>query len=340
MNHHNDASDDLSYEDFDDVTWTDADDLDVIDLDALDDEIEGETTSGDKKDAPAPEPKVSTPEKPADKPDISPPRRAISTRARPSAATTTPEAPPDDAKPDHDAPGEPEPEKAPAAAAPAPKTVAPEPTPPATKKPAKTPAPEKEGPKPKTAQPAGDTLPPEPEPDWVYQVLIALPDDLSAEVVALREVAEIADEPPPGIMLGGAFRTTQIDEVQETLSRWTRNHLPLQIERVGIWAEVVGEQQYVAAWRLQPDEELQEALHDLRRVLAPLITPLPDTRTTIQVYLAISEHVPARRYPHLIGHMQREFEPYVWHANDLLLVRRDARVDTGAPAWQTAATYN
>ncbi|MCD4684578.1 MAG: hypothetical protein K8S97_01405 [Anaerolineae bacterium] len=334
MSRHSDASDDLSYEDFDDVTWTDDDDLDAINLDALDDDIEDENaaTSADKPD--------TAPTRP--QPKTAPPRRAASTRARAAAVKPAPTS--KDAAPD-DTPAATAPttsDAKPAATAPTtpPAALKDTPTPAAAKSDAPTEAaPQDE------AQGDTDTPPPEPEPDWVYQVLIALPDDLSAQVIALRVVGEINDVPPPGIMLGGAFRTPQLDAVQDALAHWTRNHLPLQIERVGIWAEVVGKQQYIAAWRLQPDEELQEALHNLRRALAPLITPLPDARTAIQVHLAISEHVPAHRYPHLIGHMQREFEPYVWHANDLLLVRRnaDAKPDTNTSdplGWETATTYN
>lgn len=256
---------------------------------------------------PAPQPSDQPKETPAAKSDTPAPTRAAS---HDTPASTTQGA------------------KAPAAA---------KPTPESKPAPAKTP--------PAAAAPSVEDAAPEPEPDWVYHVLIALPDALRAEVLALRAAGNIVDMPPPGVLLGSAFRTTQIDAVQEALTRWTRNHLPLQIERVGVWTEVVGQQSYVAAWSLEPGEELQEAQHNLRRALADLITPLPTARTAIQVHLAIGEQVPARRYPHLIGQMQRDFEPYVWHANDLLLVRRNAAAssedkDAASDQWDTAATYH
>lgn len=175
-------------------------------------------------------------------------------------------------------------------------------------------------------------------PDWVYHVLIALPDDLSVQVLELRSTGDIIDMPPPGIALAGSFRTDDITAVERELARWTRNHLPLQIEIMGVLAEVVGEQQYVAAWLLQPEDDLRDAQHDLRHALAPLIQPLPETRLAFRVDLVISDHVPARRYPHLIGRMQTDFEPFVWHANDLLLVRKDAGADEGT--WEIARRYD
>lgn len=188
---------------------------------------------------------------------------------------------------------------------------------------------------------SADDTPPEPEPpppDWVYHVLVALPEELSVRVLELRTAGGIDDMPPPGIALAGSFRTEDLDGVQEELERWTRNHLPMQVEITGVLAEVVGQQQYVAAWLLQPEEELHDGQHTLRRALAPLIQPLPDTRMAFHVHLTISDHVPPRRYPLLIGRMQRDFEPYVWHATDLILVRKDADADAGA--WEIAHRYD
>lgn len=186
---------------------------------------------------------------------------------------------------------------------------------------------------------SADTLAPEPlPPDWVYHVLIALPDDLSVQVLELRSTGDVIDMPPPGIGLAGSFRTDDLAAVERALARWTRNQLPLQIEITGVLAEVVDEQQYVAAWLLQPEDDLRDAQHDLRHVLAPLIQPLPETRLALRVDLVISDHVPARRYPHLIGRMQADFEPFVWHATDLLLVRKDAGADEGT--WEIARRYD
>lgn len=180
---------------------------------------------------------------------------------------------------------------------------------------------------------------PEPlPPNWVYHVLIALPDDLSVQVLELRSTGDIIDMPPPGIALAGSFRTDDIAAVERELARWTRNHLPLQIEITGVLAEVIGEQQYVAAWLLQPEDDLRDAQHDLRHALDTLIQPLPETRLAFRVDLVISDHVPARRYPHLIGRMQTDFEPFVWHATDLLLVRKDAGADEGT--WEFARRYD
>ena len=178
--------------------------------------------------------------------------------------------------------------------------------------------------------------PPPPPPDWVYYALIGLPPEVGARVLELRAVSGVDDMPPPGVVLLGAFRTQALAAVQTELEHWARNHLPLQMEATGVLAEVRGEQQYVAAWTLEPAEELLEAVEELRRTLLLLVKPLTDEKP--RPHLVIGARVPAARYPHLIAQMQRDFEPFVWHSAQVVLVRKDAQADAGA--WEIAATYD
>ncbi len=348
-----DTDDELSYEDFDDdFVWRDPDDdLDVIDLDALDEATapEEDAEEPDARDA-------GTVAGPTHGVDPSGGRDAVTPVprphfARPPRLTPAPEHAPDTAPEEQVQTPEAAPETpagtgaesaaqdvAPAETAPAPETgdqaAGPEAAPSAEEPAAAAPD---AGP---VAGSAGaEETPPEPAPpDWVYHVLIALPEELSVQVLELRATGDIIDMPPPGIGLVDSFRAEDLNAVQEQLARWARNHLPLQLEITGVLAEVVGQQQYVAAWLLQPEEELHEAQHDLRRVLAPLIQPLPEAPLAFQVQLTIGAQVPPRRYPHLVGRMQREFEPYVWHATDLLLVRKDAEDDDGG--WEIVHRYD
>lgn len=187
---------------------------------------------------------------------------------------------------------------------------------------------------------AADAPPDEPPapPDFIYDVLLALPPDLGAQVLELRTTGEIDDMPPPGVALHAAFRAADRGALDAALANWTRAHLPIQIELTGIEAEINGTQQYVAAWTLDPLDELQDAQHDLRRTLAALATPLPEAAVRRHVHVIIGDHVKARRYPHVIGQMQRDYEPYVWHATELLLVQRDA---SAAPDdWTIARTFD
>ncbi len=179
--------------------------------------------------------------------------------------------------------------------------------------------------------------PPPPPPDWVYYALIGLPPEVGARVLELRATADINDMPPPGIALAGSFRTQALAAVQAELERWARNHLPLQMEATGVLAEVRGRQQYVAAWTLQPAEELQEAIEELRRALLLLSKPLADDAPP-RAHLVIGAHVAAARFPQLVVQMQRDFEPFVWHAAQVVLVRKDAQADAGA--WEIVATYD
>ncbi len=347
MSHHRradgDPPDDVSYEDFDDDSvWHDPDDdLDVIDLDALDDPVTGpadaepgdktepETGAGDTQDdiAEATARMMQT--------LIARDQGARDQGARDQGARETPpalEAESGDDTPDSDAEDEPEPETG--------DTVPDEGDPGGKDEPEqKTPTPTETQTETVAAATAAESeAETGPPPDWVYHVLIALPQELTARVLELRAAGEIEDMPPPGIALAGSFRAADIAAVEEQLARWARNQLPLQVEITAIVAEVNGMQDYLAAWSLRPEEELVEAQHNLRRAVAMLVEPLPGTRAPLTVHLVIGDHVPAARYPHLIGRMQREFEPYVWHATDLLLVRKDAEADDGA--WGITQQYD
>jgi hypothetical protein len=287
--------DDLSYEDFDDTAWGDDDELDVIDLDALDDEIADEiTTEITAKDETAPDqPEPVAEEKPE-----------LTDQAAPSPAAESAA----------------EDEPAPAATVPAeitPVEVAPVPEPEA----------EPEAEAEQEPEPAAEPAPPDAAPEFVippdvYCALLPLPPELAAQALELRETGEIRDMPPPGILLTAPFRTTDRAAVEAALEKWTRAHLPFQFEVTGVLAKVVGTQQYIAAWALEPAEELVEAQHALRLALAELILPLPGATLTFDASVLIGEHITPQRFPHVIGQMQRHFEPFVWRANELQFVRQ------------------
>ncbi len=326
-----DADDDLPadevvYEPFEDV-WPDTEDLEAIDLDALDDAIPSEEDAPDELTG-----EVEDLFGAMDALDDTIPEEG-------APGNTSEDVPPSGGEPDTPQPDETR-LAGPAAAeditvieeakpAAEEKAVVPEPThPPA--------------PIPTAARRAGgawvDAAEEPAPPDIIFDVLLALPPDLGAQVLELRTTGEIDDMPPPGVALHAAFRATDRDALEEALADWTRANLPVQIELTGIEAEIVGTQQYVAAWTLDPAEELQEAQHELRRALAGLATPLPDAPVLRQVRVLIGDHVAARRYPYVIGQMQRDFDPYVWHATELLLVERDA----SAPPedWTISRTFD
>jgi hypothetical protein len=169
----------------------------------------------------------------------------------------------------------------------------------------------------------------------MYRVLIGLAPELETLVQQLRATAAVIDAPPPGIDLTPIFRTNNRQEVETVLAGWARNHLPLQLEITGVVAEVRGPQQYVAAWTLEPQEELREAQHDLIRVLAPLITPLPGQPIAFPVRVVIGENIMVGPYPHVVRQMQQEFEPFVWHTELAILVQR-----AGPTAgWEAAGSF-
>jgi hypothetical protein len=336
-------SGDLSYEDFEDLTWKDGGDLEPIDLDALDDEVEpvvedeatGELLEAidtlDDEIPPAGEKAPAAP-KPAPAPQPQPEAES------PVQAEAEPEPPGQETGAEQAA--ESAEAQAPAAgpAAEAPAQAAAEPAAEA----APAPAGEQAAKPVEAATPAAETVataetPPAPPP-VTYQVLLGLPPDLGAQVLELRTTGEIVDTPPPGIALTARFNAADLPAVETVLADWVRAHLPLQLETTGIVAEVVGGQQYAAAWTLEPGEELAEAQHELMHALAPLITLLSDAPAAFNVRVTISDHVPARRYPQVIAQMQREFETYVWHATELMLVQRPQDGEPGE--WGIAKTFD
>lgn len=355
-----DLPDDLSYEDFDDIPLID--DEDAVDLDALDAEIsESDAPEPPKpaapKAAPGPlrlpleppqrvRPAGRTPSRPAS--SLSRSRSDAGPAPRPSQPASLPTPLPlpfDDRAESPAAPAPPVPQHSASQV----ESPSPDQTPgPAAPEAGTTAQAASAEISPALSAQADDQVPsaqgdialvqaqpsPEPEPppvDWVYHVLLGLPEDLSVLVLELRSTGEVIDMPPPGLPLVGSFRSDVLQDVEQALTAWRERYLPLELELTGVLAEVVGSQQYVAAWTLQPEDELREAQRALCEALDPLIALLPDSAPEhFRARLSIGDHVPARRYPHLIGHMQRDFEPATWRATHVLLVRKDAEADAGA----------
>jgi len=168
----------------------------------------------------------------------------------------------------------------------------------------------------------------------VYRVVIPLTPELEKQVRELRKAGKITEMPPPGIDVVAPFQAEDRAAVEAVLKSWARNHLPLQLEITGVKAQVIGAQQYAAAWTLDPAEELKEAQSDLNRVLAALITPLPDSPIEFPVCVTIGDHVAPRPYPALIGQMQRRFDTVVWDAETVSLIRQ-----TPGSTWETVASF-
>ncbi len=174
-------------------------------------------------------------------------------------------------------------------------------------------------------------------PDDVYRLALALPLDLGAEVLELRALGEIEEMPPPGIDLAFAFRADDLAAAESAIAAWAERYLPLELSLAEIVAEVAGAQQYIAAWRVEPNAALQDAQLALRRALTPLVTPLAEGPAALQPRIVIGAHVPARTYPLVIGQMQRDFAPFAWHVASVALFRAEAGADPGA--WELARAF-
>ena len=192
--------------------------------------------------------------------------------------------------------------------------------------------------RPPTGRRIGESRPAPAAPvDCVYRLLLTLPPELGAEVLELRELGEIDDMPPPGIDLAMAFRSADLDMLESAIESWARAHLPLELAVVEIVAEIIGAQQYVAAWRVEPHAALLDAQLALKRRLTPAIVPLAESLPVFQPRVIIGAHVPARAYPRVIGQMQRDFEPYTWHAESVALLR--AAPDAAPGEWELVRTF-
>ncbi|MBN1202318.1 MAG: 2'-5' RNA ligase family protein [Anaerolineae bacterium] len=309
--------DDLIYEDLESESWPGETGLEAIDLDALDDEIEPveyDETTGDVLD---------TIETLDEKIDALPDEETVE---------EVPEAPAGDETVEE--PDEPADE----AVAEAVDEVADEET--AEVEPSEPAAEIEEATEFKEADEAGiaeEAIEAPALPDMIYRVLIPLPPELAGQTEALRESAGMGAAPPPGIELAAAFRADDVGAVETALADWARAHLPAQLEITGVLAEVVGEQQYVTGWTLQPDEELQEAQHELMTALEPLITPLADALPTFHARVTIGDHIPPQPFPRLVGQMQRDFEPFVWHAETVSLLRHPADIEAGE--WEETGSF-
>jgi hypothetical protein len=56
--------------------------------------------------------------------------------------------------------------------------------------------------------------------------------------------------------------------------------------------------------------------------LETFIQPLPDAPAAFHVRVTIGDHVSPKPFPHLIGQMQRDFEPFVWDAETVSLIQQ------------------
>jgi hypothetical protein len=354
--------DELSYEDFDDTAWVDDEleviDLDALDADipgeeddsapapaAPDQAAESLLDAIDRLDddlAPAADVEETTPELVQEEDALPVEEAPAPSEPEPVDASPTPSETPAEAiaAPDLGAAVEPAAELAPesplepapeiiATAEPGTEPVAP-PEPIAepeaaveqTAEPEAPPEPVT-GPEATAEQTGEPEAPPEPViPPEVYCALLPLPPELASQVIELRKTGEITTMPPPGIVLTAQFRTTDLPAVEAALAKWARAQLPFQFEIVGVSAKVTGAQQYTAAWTLEPEEEIVEAQHALKRALAEVILPLPGATMTFSAHVPIGEQIAAARYPLVVGQMQRDFEPFVWRTNDLQLVRQ------------------
>lgn len=185
---------------------------------------------------------------------------------------------------------------------------------------------------PRVVDPSG--LEQKPSAALAYQLLIGLPPELGALVLELRATGDIEDMPPPGLCLTPRFHTPDPDALDAALERWTQEHLPLALEITGVQAEVVGAQQYTAAWHVQPQNQLRQAVMTLKKALGGLVQPLPGEPTAIRLRITIGDHIAARRYPYVIAQMQRDFEPTPWQAQTLVLASWSAPAE-----WDIVATY-
>ncbi len=222
--------------------------------------------------------------------------------------------------------------------------VAPLPSPRQVPPPARSPSVARRPVQPTPVAPAQRVQPPavpaiesKPAAALAYQVLIGLPPELGALVLELRETGNIEDMPPPGLCLTPRFHTPDLEALDAALERWAQEHLPMALEISGVQAKVVGAQQYVAAWHVQPQERLRQALVALKKALGGLVRPLPGEPTAIRLRITIGEHIAARRYPYVVAQMQRDFEPTFWHAQTLVLASCPAAAQP--PEWDVAATY-
>ncbi len=295
-----DDSDDVSYEDFDDIVWDDPDALEAIDLDALDDKL----------------------------PDIVDPGSdslALDQATSDLLDSLEGNILPDQKDNAHNAPG--------VLAAPTqPGTI------PANDLERVLDSLDEDAPV-DTAETIRDGIGDEPTTeDLVYQVLIGLPPELGAQVLELRETGAISDMPPPGIVLTPRFRAKNREALTAALNAWVRRHLPLQLEVTSVQAEVIGSQRYVAAWRVGPEAALYDILGNLKRALVGLIQPVPNAPAAVHVRVTIGDGISAVRYPRVIAQMQRDFEPYSWHARSVLLAAYNAQA--AEPTWDIIATLD
>jgi hypothetical protein len=182
-------------------------------------------------------------------------------------------------------------------------------------------------------EPEAPVVPAKAPPDVNYRVSLLLPSELAETVEDLRDTGEIEDAPPPGIELTPAFTTSDLPAVEKALDKWAKKHLPIQLEITGVLAQVVRAREYIAAWTLQPEEELFKAQQALMKALEPLITI--DTETDFEVRVTIGERVAPRPYPALIAQMQRDFDSFIWNAEAVSLLQ--APLDSSE--WQTARSF-
>lgn len=173
---------------------------------------------------------------------------------------------------------------------------------------------------------------------YYYRLVAVLPDHIVEIGQQALEAVEIAEN-MVGFQIQAAFMTEHIHRVNTIIMAWAQQHLPLPSLLIDVHSEVWGSQQYITGWRVNHRTLWHQAHNELTTQLASISVPAPNTTATFRPYIALLEQIPPEKFPHLVAHLQANFEQEEFQIEAVELLRKprsefERRVEPEARDWQ------
>lgn len=106
------------------------------------------------------------------------------------------------------------------------------------------------------------------------------------------------------------------------LREWVNKYIPIQTGFERVHNTVLGQNIYIAGWRLTNSQTIQRAQTALTVQLTSLITTTPNPEAVYTAFLPIMPSIPAELFPDAIKFLQSHFHAISWNIESIVLHRR------------------
>lgn len=156
---------------------------------------------------------------------------------------------------------------------------------------------------------------------YEYQLSVVLPPPVQQAIQAA--LGHINMESHHGqFTLVASFQADTEEALIAGLREWVSKYLPIATGFDRVYSKVVGQNTYIAGWRLTNSQAIQRAQTALTLQLASSITPTPNPATIYTTVLPLLPSIPAELFPRVVGFLQQHFHTISWDMESIVLQRR------------------